>query len=146
MDGMVTFGRTSLVCTLLLWLSLHECWAAVTVTASPKVEVIKGETASLPCTFKIPPSANNIVEWFIEEGGTRKRVAFRSVSNGAGKSDEGTRLSGRVTMETDFSLTISPVNVEDELPFYCQVTAGPNGVGEAVTQLKVFCELLSNEL
>ncbi|XP_055760429.1 basal cell adhesion molecule-like isoform X1 [Salvelinus fontinalis] len=138
MDGMVTFGRTFLLCTLLLCFSLQVCWAVVTVTVTPKVEVIKGESASLPCTFKIPPSPNNIVEWFIEEGGTRKRVAFRSVSGGEGKSDEGTRLSDRVTMGRDFSLTISPVAVEDQLPFYCQVTAGPAGVGEAITQLKVF--------
>ncbi|XP_052350683.1 basal cell adhesion molecule-like isoform X2 [Oncorhynchus keta] len=138
MDGMVTFGRASLLCTLLICFSLQVCWAIVTVTVTPKVEVIKGESASLPCTFKIPPSPNNIVEWFIEEGGTRKRVAFRSVSGGEGKSDEGTRLSDRVTMGRDFSLTISPVTVEDQLPFYCQVTAGPAGVGEAITQLKVF--------
>ncbi|XP_028971863.1 basal cell adhesion molecule isoform X2 [Esox lucius] len=138
MDGMVTFGRTAILCTLLLWLSLHGCGAAVTVTVTPKVEVVKGESATLPCSFKATSSPNNIVEWFIEEGGTRKRVAFRSVSNGEGTSDEGTRLFGRVTMGKDFSLVISPVMVEDELPFYCQVTAGPNGVGEAVTQLKVF--------
>ncbi|XP_042165164.1 basal cell adhesion molecule-like isoform X1 [Oncorhynchus tshawytscha] len=138
MDGMVTFGRASLLCTLLLCFSLQVCWAIVTVTVTPKVEVIKGESASLPCTFIIPNSPNNIVEWFIEEGGTRKRVAFRSVSGGEGKSDEGTRLSDRVTMGRDFSLTISPVTVEDQLPFYCQVTAGPAGVGEAITQLKVF--------
>ena len=68
------------------------------------------------------------------------------MSGGEVKSDEGTRLSDRVTIGRDFSLTISPVAVEDQLPFYCQVTAGPAGVGEAITQLKVFCELLTTDL
>ncbi|KAM3873294.1 basal cell adhesion molecule [Diretmus argenteus] len=114
------------------------CSGSVSVVVTPMVEVIKGESASLPCTFSISPiSTNTIVEWFIEEQDTRKRVAFRS-QGGDGKSDEGTQLSGRVTMGTDFTLTVSPVQLSDELSFICQVTAGPAGVGEATTMLKLF--------
>ncbi|KAJ8005271.1 hypothetical protein DPEC_G00144900 [Dallia pectoralis] len=140
MDGMVPFGPTPVWCTLLLCLTLQGCLAAVTVTVTSKVEVTKGDDAKLPCSFtsQSPSSSKDIVEWFIEEGGTRKRVAYRSPLSGDGSSDEGTRLFGRVNMGKDFSLVISPVMVEDQLPFYCQFTAGPNGVGEAVTQLKVF--------
>ncbi|XP_071764601.1 basal cell adhesion molecule isoform X1 [Centroberyx gerrardi] len=135
MDG-ITFGRASLLCTLLLW-ALQVCSGLVTVKVTPTVEVIKGESASLPCTYTVSPSSNNnVVEWYIEQE-TRKRVAFRSQS-GDGKSDEGTPLSGRVTMGEDYTLTISPVQPSDELSFFCQVTAGPAGVGEAVTMLKVF--------
>ncbi|XP_026226868.1 basal cell adhesion molecule [Anabas testudineus] len=136
MDG-IALGRTSLSCTLLLWV-FQVCSGAVTVTVSPKVEVIKGATAKLPCTYTVStPSSNTIVEWYIEEQGTRKRVAFRS-QGGDGKSDDGTPLTGRVTIEQDFTLTISSVVPSDELVFYCQVTAGPSGVNDAHTNLKVF--------
>jgi len=64
-------------------------------------------------------------------------VAFSS-GGGEGKSDEGTLLSGRVTIGEDFTLTILSVQPSDELVFYCQVTAGPAGVGDAATMLKVF--------
>ncbi|XP_068591564.1 basal cell adhesion molecule isoform X1 [Cebidichthys violaceus] len=135
MDG-TTFGRTSLLCTLLLW-AFQVCSGAVTVTVTPKVEVLKGETATLPCTYTVSPTpSNTVVEWYIEEHGTRKRVAFSQ--GGEGKSDDGTPLTGRVTIGEDFSLTISSVQPSDELDFYCQVTAGTAGVGEATTMLKVF--------
>ncbi|XP_056299958.1 basal cell adhesion molecule isoform X2 [Pseudoliparis swirei] len=136
MDG-TTLGRTSLLCTLLLW-AFQVCGGAVTVSVTPKVEVLKGGTAKLPCTYTVSPPtpSNTVVEWYIEEGGTRTRVAFSQ--GGVGKSDEGTLLTGRVTIGEDFSLTISSVQPADELVFFCQVTAGPNGVGDASTMLKVF--------
>ncbi|XP_039973909.1 basal cell adhesion molecule isoform X2 [Xiphias gladius] len=135
MDG-ITYGRTSLWCTL-LW-ALLVCSGAVIVRVAPKVEVLKGETAYLPCTYTVSPSSSNtIVEWYIEEQETRKRVAFRS-QGGEGKSDDGTPLTGRVTIGEDFTLTISSVQPSDQLVFYCQVTAGPAGVADAGTMLKVY--------
>lgn len=136
MDG-ITFGRASLGCTLLLW-AFQVCSGTVTVDVAPKVEVLKGETAKLPCKYNVSPSSSGtIVEWYIEEQGTRKRVAFRS-EGGEGKSDSGTPLTGRVTIGEDFTLTITSVQPSDELAFYCQVTAGPAGVRDATTMLKVF--------
>ncbi|XP_034410221.1 basal cell adhesion molecule isoform X2 [Cyclopterus lumpus] len=135
MDG-TTLGRTSLLCTLLLW-AFQVCSGGVTVNVTPKVEVLKGETAKLPCTYTVSPTpSNTVVEWYIEEHDTRKRVAFSQ--GGEGKSDAGTLLSGRVTIGEDFSLTITSVQPSDELVFYCQVTAGLSGVGDAATMLKVF--------
>lgn len=66
-------------------------------------------------------------------------MAFRS-QGGEGKSDDGTPLTGRVTIGEDFTLTISSVQPSDQLVFYCQVTAGPAGVADAGTMLKVYCE------
>ncbi|XP_062421662.1 LOW QUALITY PROTEIN: basal cell adhesion molecule [Pungitius pungitius] len=130
MDG------TFLACTLLLC-AFQVCSGDVKVKADPKVEVLKGETAKLSCTYTVSQeSSNTIVEWYIEENGARKRVAF--LSGGKGKSDEGTPLTGRVSLGDDFSLTISSVQPSDELVFICQVTAGPAGVGDATTMLKVF--------
>lgn len=75
-----------------------------------------------------------------EEQETRKRVAFRS-EGGDGKTDDGTPLTGRATIGEDFTLTITSVQPSDELSFFCQANAGPAGVGEASTMLKVFREL-----
>ncbi|KAF3692153.1 Basal cell adhesion molecule B-CAM cell surface glycoprotein Lutheran antigen Precursor [Channa argus] len=136
MDG-IALRRTSLLCTLLLC-ALQVCSGTVTVMVSPKVEVYKGQTAKLPCTYTVSQSSSNtVVEWFIEEQGTRKRVAFRS-QDGEGKTDETHPLAGRVSMEQDFTLTISSVQPSDELSFSCQVTAGLAGSADAVTLLKVF--------
>ncbi|KAG7216899.1 hypothetical protein INR49_001553, partial [Caranx melampygus] len=112
------------------------CSQAVTVKVAPKIEVLKGETARLPCTFTVSPGSSPIVEWYIEEQGTRKRVAYRS--QGDAGSDEGTPLTGRVTIEEDFTLTISSAQPSDELPFVCQVTSGLAGVADATTMVKVF--------
>ncbi|CAJ1062672.1 basal cell adhesion molecule isoform X1 [Xyrichtys novacula] len=135
MDG-ITLGRASLLCTLLLW-ALQVCSGTVTVTVTPKLEVVKGETAKLPCTYTVSSPSNTVVEWFIEEQGTRKRVAFHA-QGGEGKSDEGSPLSGRVSIGADSTLTISSVQPSDELNFFCQVTAGPSGVADAATMLLVF--------
>ncbi|XP_036393819.1 basal cell adhesion molecule isoform X2 [Megalops cyprinoides] len=141
MEKMFSVGLTSL---LLLW-CLQGCWckdpAPVSVKVPRTVEVIKGDTAILPCSVTVRnPSSSNILEWFIEEGSKRHRVAFRPQLGGEGQSDQGTRLSGRVTIWSNFSLSISPVHVEDEKNFTCQMTAGPDGVAEGTTELRVFVE------
>lgn len=42
------------------------CQASVTVEVAPTVEVVKGESAQLPCKYTIsPPVSNTIVEWYI---------------------------------------------------------------------------------
>uniref|UniRef100_A0A8C6WN99 Basal cell adhesion molecule (Lutheran blood group) n=1 Tax=Neogobius melanostomus TaxID=47308 RepID=A0A8C6WN99_9GOBI len=136
MDAGITFGRAFLSCTLLL-LALQVCSGGVTVKVNPTVEVMKGDAVKLPCTHTVsPPSSTIIAEWFIEEQETRKRIAFRQ--GGQSKSDEDTPLSNRVSIGEDFTLTITSVQSSDELKFFCQVTAGPAGVGEAATELKVF--------
>ncbi|KAI3361204.1 hypothetical protein L3Q82_013399 [Scortum barcoo] len=131
-EGVTSTARAALMTSEFI------CSGAVTVDVVPKVEVMKGETAKLPCKYNVSPSSSStVVEWYIEEQGTRKRVAFRSKGS-EGKSDDGTPLSGRVTIGEDFTLTIVSVQPSDELVFYCQVTAGPAGVGDAATMLKVF--------
>uniref|UniRef100_A0A3P8WA63 Basal cell adhesion molecule (Lutheran blood group) n=1 Tax=Cynoglossus semilaevis TaxID=244447 RepID=A0A3P8WA63_CYNSE len=134
MDG-TRFGRAVLLCTLLS--ALLVCSGAVTVNVVPKVEVLKGDMAKLPCSFTGASSGNTIVEWSIEDQGTRKRVGFRP-EGGTETIDEGTVLTGRITIGKDFSLTISPTQASDELTFYCQVNAGPSGTADAATMLKVF--------
>ncbi len=41
------------------------CSGSVDVKVAPKVEVLKGETAKLPCTYMVsPPSSTTVVEWY----------------------------------------------------------------------------------
>ncbi|XP_048008377.1 basal cell adhesion molecule isoform X2 [Megalobrama amblycephala] len=135
MEGAM-LGRFGICCTLLA-VALQVCLATVKVTVTPKVEVIKGETAKLPCSYTISAEASEIVvQWFIEVTGARKQIAYKS-SQGF-EVDAGTPLTGRLTVGEDLSLTILPVMVEDERSFFCQVTAGVVGVSEAETQVKVF--------
>lgn len=66
-------------------------------------------------------------------------MAFRS-ENGEQQNDGDTPLSGRVSIDSTFALNIDSVQPLDELVYFCQVTAGAAGVGDASTMLKVFCE------
>ncbi|KAG5856202.1 hypothetical protein ANANG_G00005540 [Anguilla anguilla] len=112
---MLKLSPTSLSCTLLVLWCIQGCWGAVKVTVTPVVEVMKGGSVTLPCSFSVSePSSNSIVEWYIDEGeDSRKRVAYRPASGPGGKVDVDTRLTGRVT-------------------------AGAAGVGQGATELKVF--------
>lgn len=73
-----------------------------------------------------------------EVAGARKQIAFKSPQ--AIGVDAGTTMTDRLTMEDDLSITISPVMVEDERIYICQVTAGALGFSEDKTQIKVFCK------
>ncbi|KAM4736246.1 basal cell adhesion molecule isoform 2-T2 [Anableps anableps] len=132
----ITLGRTALLCTLLLWI-FQVGSGIVTVKVTPKVEVNRGETAKLPCTYSGTNLQDVIVDWYIEISGVRTRVAFRK-NSGERMSDTGTPLTGRVTMEENLTLTITSVKPSDQLTYYCQVTAGKDGSGEDGTNLEVF--------
>ncbi|XP_052000440.1 basal cell adhesion molecule isoform X2 [Xyrauchen texanus] len=127
-------GLLPVCCTLLV---LQVCLASVTVKVTPKVEVIKGEQVKLPCSYTTSePPSQIVVQWHIETSNGRKQIAYKTDKDSG--IDAGTPLADRVTIGDDFSLTISPVMVEDERSFFCQVVGGPVGTSEAETQVKVF--------
>uniref|UniRef100_A0A8C1R8Q8 Ig-like domain-containing protein n=1 Tax=Cyprinus carpio TaxID=7962 RepID=A0A8C1R8Q8_CYPCA len=129
-------GRVGICCTLFA-VALQVCQASVMVKVTPEVEVIKGETVKLPCSYTTSaPASPIVVQWFIEVAGARKQIAYNS-SHGFGV-DAGTGMTERLTMGKDLSLTISPVMVEDDRTYFCQVTAGPLGFSDNKTQVKVF--------
>ncbi|XP_047454238.1 basal cell adhesion molecule isoform X2 [Mugil cephalus] len=135
MDG-ITFGRMSLLCTLLLW-AFQVCYGQLSVIVEKEVEVLIGETAKLPCSYSVSPSSDTaIAEWFMDVQNQWTRVAYQS-SSGTG-TDAESPLASRVSIGADFTLTISSVKASDELIFHCQVTLGPSGVTEKPTMLKVF--------
>lgn len=129
-------GRFGICCTLLA-VALQVCLASVMVKVTPEVEVIKGETVQLPCSYTTSaPASAIVVQWLIEVAGARKQIAYKS-PQGSGV-DAGTTMTDRLTMGDDLSLTISKVMVEDERIYICQVTAGAVGFSENATQVKVF--------
>ncbi|XP_005455319.1 basal cell adhesion molecule isoform X3 [Oreochromis niloticus] len=134
MDG-ITYGRTLLLCTLLLWVFQVVSSGNVNVVVKPKVEVLKGQPATLPCTVT-PLTTGTVVEWYIDLG-TRTRIAFRQGTEK--KVDPGTPLTDRINIGEDFTLTISSVKPSDELNFTCQVS-DPAGSPDGTTSLKVFSE------
>ncbi|XP_060777214.1 basal cell adhesion molecule isoform X2 [Neoarius graeffei] len=133
MERMIS-GLMWLACVPLFF-TLHVSLASVSVNVTATVDVIKGETARLPCTYTTTGTMT-VVQWFIESADIRTRVAFRSSTDTG--LDENTAVTGRVTMEDDMTLVISPVHVSDERSFFCQVNGGPVGTSEAETKLKVF--------
>uniref|UniRef100_A0A8C7YBJ9 Basal cell adhesion molecule (Lutheran blood group) n=1 Tax=Oryzias sinensis TaxID=183150 RepID=A0A8C7YBJ9_9TELE len=134
MDGK-TLRRTPLLCTLLLW-AFQVCSGAVTVTVSPQVNVVKDGTATLPCKYTGTKANSIVVAWTVDYEGSRRRLAYKSGEEI--KSDDALILKGRATMGADLSLTITKVEPFDELTYWCEVTAGPDGYKDAPTLLKVF--------
>ncbi|XP_035991182.1 basal cell adhesion molecule isoform X1 [Fundulus heteroclitus] len=134
----ITLGRTLLLCTLLLW-GFQVCCGAITVKVAPKVEVNRGDTAKLPCEYSGTSLDDIVVTWYIteEESDQRKRVAYRKTS-GHHESDPESPLFGQVSISEDFTLTVTSVKPSNQLTFYCEVTAGKDGSGEASTKLEVF--------
>ncbi|XP_035386581.1 basal cell adhesion molecule [Electrophorus electricus] len=129
-------GRGWLVRTL-LFLSLEVCLATVKVSVTPQVDVVKGQTARLPCTYTTSEKAPiTVVEWYIENASGRQRVAFRSPTDSV--QDTNTPLSGRVSMDNDMTLVISNSNPADQRSFICSVIGGAVGTSEAETTLRVF--------
>ncbi|XP_069041417.1 basal cell adhesion molecule isoform X2 [Lepisosteus oculatus] len=136
MDAFRGLGRAVPLCAWLLW-ALHGCQCSVTVTVPPEHEALLKSSISLPCSYTTTEKPNNVlVEWFIDEGGARKRVAYHTES-GSG-TDLDTPVSGRVSLGKDLSLNLREVQISDERPYHCQVTAGATGSAEGTVQLKLF--------
>ncbi|KAJ1133351.1 hypothetical protein NDU88_011646, partial [Pleurodeles waltl] len=114
------------------------CLAAVIVSVPPELEVELAKRAVIPCTYTVSGNpASRQVEWFItDKNFQRQRIAYRDET--MAMVDDNTDYTSRVYMDGDFSLVINVVDIMDERPFCCQVTAGASGSGEAITNLKVF--------
>ncbi|XP_028837448.1 basal cell adhesion molecule isoform X2 [Denticeps clupeoides] len=134
MDGMRAWSLCSLS-PFLLFLALQVTWASVSVKVAPRVEVVKGQTAYLPCD--VTGSDVLTAGWFFEVADKRTRVAFWSdKSSGV---DE-TPMLGRVSMAANKTLIISSVQFEDEHNYTCQASAGAAGTAEGRTDLRIFYE------
>nr|XP_033818855.1 basal cell adhesion molecule-like [Geotrypetes seraphini] len=125
--------------TLLLpLLCLTVCFAEVVVSVPEFVEAELLKNIVIPCTHTITERpADYSVQWFIKDKNEeRRRIAYRDE---IGTSiDRNTEYTEKISVDQDFSLRITGVEVTDERVFYCQVMAGAAGNGEGMTSLKVY--------
>ncbi|XP_030067052.1 basal cell adhesion molecule isoform X2 [Microcaecilia unicolor] len=114
------------------------CFAEVVVSVPEVVEAELWKNVLIPCTHMITEGpADYSVQWFIaDKNGERRRIAYRDEFSTS--IDRNTEYTERVSVDQDFSLRITGVEVTDERVFYCQVMAGEAGNGEGMTNLKVY--------
>ncbi|KAG5842915.1 hypothetical protein ANANG_G00182820 [Anguilla anguilla] len=140
MRGIPNLGRVPLLCTL-LFCSLQGRWCAVTVTVTPTVEALKGETGTLPCSFAVtPPSDNAIVEWFIDQARCAARGGLQAPVRRGGRQRRGDQAL-RAGVSGGGLLPLRRLGAgggPEELPLPGDGRAA--GVGEGTTELKVFNE------
>uniref|UniRef100_UPI00398EBE57 basal cell adhesion molecule-like isoform X2 n=1 Tax=Pristiophorus japonicus TaxID=55135 RepID=UPI00398EBE57 len=111
---------------------------SVEVSVPERLESEVGSPVRIPCTHTITgPRSNVMVEWFImDKNGKRQRIAYKDATSSMLDPDTG--YSDRVTMDNDYTLAISRVEVMDERAFLCQVIAGAAGSQEGKSELKVY--------
>ncbi|XP_067831346.1 basal cell adhesion molecule-like isoform X2 [Heptranchias perlo] len=117
---------------------LKGALGSVEVSVPEQLDVEVGRPVKIPCTHTITGSKSNVmVEWFIvNKNGDRQRIAYKDATSSMVDPDTG--YGKRVTMDNDFTLSISRVEVMDERAFLCQVIAGAAGSQEGKTELKVY--------
>ncbi|XP_059824741.1 basal cell adhesion molecule-like isoform X2 [Hypanus sabinus] len=95
-------------------------------------------SVTIPCTHTITGTHSNVVvEWFVlTRNNNRERIAYKDRTNSI--VDPSTEFTDRVSVDANYSLTISPVQLQDERSFLCQVIAGAAGSHEGKTDLKVY--------
>ncbi|KAM4589724.1 melanoma cell adhesion molecule b isoform 2-T2 [Fundulus diaphanus] len=130
---------------LLLLLALLHTWgarAAVEVTMEEEVQVFHGDSARIPCTVTSDDgSGGMIVQWFyvIASGKSQKIYHQDSMEKLVEKN---TLYTDRITVENNGTaggvLTISDVQLYDEVEFVCHVRSLTDGTGEGRTKLRVF--------
>ncbi|XP_029432214.1 basal cell adhesion molecule [Rhinatrema bivittatum] len=123
---------------LLHLLFFPGCFAEVVVSVPEDVEAKLGSNVLIPCTHTISEKPHNYtVQWFVtDKNGQRRRIAYRDER--VRITDADTEYTEKVSMDQDFSLKITGVELTDERIFYCQVMAGPAGSSEGMANLKVY--------
>ncbi|XP_037534078.1 cell surface glycoprotein MUC18 [Nematolebias whitei] len=136
---------SSLLAGLLLLFHTWRVWADVEVTMKDKVEVYLGDTAQITCKYTSDDgSGGTFIEWFyVTRSGDRQIICERH-SFGTTVS-KNTLYTNRISMndtETpgELVLTISDVQVEDDVEFICKVRGFTDGSTEGSTKLRVFAK------
>uniref|UniRef100_U3JU99 Melanoma cell adhesion molecule n=1 Tax=Ficedula albicollis TaxID=59894 RepID=U3JU99_FICAL len=102
-----------------------------------EVEVEVGGTARIECNFYTPENASyTYIDWFYVDRSNRQVRLYHITARDVLEDD--TDYKDRVSLGQDKSLSISPVTVQDNRTFVCQVGAGSYGVGENSTELRVY--------
>ncbi|XP_069546400.1 melanoma cell adhesion molecule b isoform X4 [Brachyistius frenatus] len=133
----------SLLAGLLVLFHTWGAWAVVEVNMEDKVEVLQGQTARITCIFTSDDGIGaTTMEWhYVISSRQKQRIYHQSslmtvVDQSTPYTD---RISVNVTRASkEIVLTISNVQVEDEVEFVCLITTLTDGIGEGRTKLRVF--------
>ncbi|XP_075956121.1 melanoma cell adhesion molecule b isoform X3 [Anarhichas minor] len=127
-------------------LALLHTWgvtARVEVNMEDRVEVFRGETASMTCIFTSSEAVDNImIQWFyVMQTGEKQRIFYQDPTGTV--VDEGTPFTDRISVNGTGAtgaivVTISNVQLADELQFICLINGLTGETGEGRTKLKVF--------
>ncbi|XP_070827231.1 melanoma cell adhesion molecule b isoform X2 [Chaetodon trifascialis] len=140
---MAVRDASSLLVGLLVLFLTWGAWADVEVNMEDRVEVFRGETAQIACMFKSSEGIGAmIIQWFyMTRGGEKQRIYYQDITTKI--VDRGTPFTDRISVNGtgatgDVVLTISNVQLEDELEFICLIRSVTGEAGEGRTKLKVF--------
>uniref|UniRef100_A0A3Q3B7L5 Melanoma cell adhesion molecule b n=1 Tax=Kryptolebias marmoratus TaxID=37003 RepID=A0A3Q3B7L5_KRYMA len=132
----------SLLAGLLVLLHTWGAWAAVEVNMKDKVEVYLGETAQITCMYTSEDGiGGTIIKWFYvtRSGGEQEIYHYDSIKRDATKNTPySNRISVNVTVG-EVVLTISDVQVEDNVEFICLVKGLTEDM-KGKTKLRVFAK------
>ncbi|XP_068440189.1 melanoma cell adhesion molecule b isoform X2 [Clinocottus analis] len=133
-------------CLLVGLLALFHTWgvmADVEVNMMDRVEVFMGETATIPCMFTSSEGVGGmIIQWFyVTRSVDKQRIFYQDATMQV--VEKGTQFSDRISVNGtgatgEIVLTISNVELKDELEFICLIKGLTEGTGEGRTKLKVF--------
>ncbi|KAL7399749.1 hypothetical protein ABVT39_001015 [Epinephelus coioides] len=140
---MASRDTTSLLVGLLVLFYTWGVWADVEVSMEDRVEVFRGETASITCMFTSTEGIGGMmIQWFyVTRTGEKQKIYYQDSTMQV--VDRGTQFTDRISVNgTGASeaivLTIRDVRLEDELEFICLIKSLTDGTGEGRTKLKVF--------
>ncbi|KAM9359746.1 melanoma cell adhesion molecule b isoform 2-T2 [Symphorus nematophorus] len=139
---MAVRDAASLLVGLLLLCHTWGAWAAVDVNMEDRVEVFRGETAQITCMFSSPEGIGGLfIQWFyVTRLGEKEKMYYQDSTNRI--IERGTQFTDRISVNVSLTagvvLTISDVQLKDELEFICLIKGLTEGAGEGRTQLKVF--------
>ncbi|KAI4815938.1 hypothetical protein KUCAC02_006061 [Chaenocephalus aceratus] len=128
---------------LLVLFHTWGAWANVEVNMEDRVEVYRGEMAQIACMFTSSDGVGgNVIQWFyVTRTGERQKIYYQDSTIKV--VEKGTRFTDRMSVNGtgangEIVLTVSDVQLDDELEFICVVKALTDGTGEGRTKLKVF--------
>ncbi|XP_044059274.1 melanoma cell adhesion molecule b isoform X2 [Siniperca chuatsi] len=140
---MAARDAASLLVGLLVLFHTWGVWADVQVNMEDRVEVFRGETAQIACMYTSADGVGGmIIQWFyVTQSGEKQKIYYQDTTMKV--VDRGTPFTERISVNGtgatgEVVLTISEVQIEDELEFICLIKSLTDGAGEGRTKLKVF--------
>ncbi|XP_014438103.1 LOW QUALITY PROTEIN: basal cell adhesion molecule [Tupaia chinensis] len=134
---------------LALLLAAHRgARAEVRVSATPLVEVMRGQSVTLDCT-PVGVKGHYVLEWFLtDRSRARRRLASAELhgSELQGTVHDTQSRSPPYQLDSQGRLVLAEAQVGDERDYVCVVRAGTAGTAEATVRLRVFAKPETTEV